>query len=87
MTDDTLLCFPCELPIKIFGKNEPEFMPEAVAIVRAHIPELDDAHVTSQESREGRFVSLTIRARVESREQADDVYRDLVACARVLMVL
>lgn len=87
MSDDEILKFPCELPIKIFGKNEPEFRPVAVAIVRAHVPALVDAQISSQESRGGRFVSLTIRAELESRAHADAVYRDLVACERVLMVL
>ena len=84
---DDLLSFPCELPIKVFGRNDPEFPPAAVAIVREHIPELEDEQVTMQESRAGRFVSLTIRARVDSRAQADAVFRDLVACDYVLMVL
>ena len=51
MSDD-LLSFPCELPIKVFGRNEPEFPPAAIAIVREHIPELDDTQVTAQESRD-----------------------------------
>lgn len=87
VASDEILSFPCELPIKVFGKNEPGFRPAAIAIVKEHVPELDDTLVTSQQSKEGRFVSLTIRTWVESRAQADAVYRDLVACDRVLMVL
>lgn len=87
MTEDELLSFPCELPIKVFGRNEPGFRAAALAVVREHLPGLEDAQVSAQESKAGRFVSLTIRARLESREQADAVYRDLVACERVLMVL
>jgi uncharacterized protein len=87
MSEDEILKFPCELPIKVFGKNEPGFRQAAVAIVRAHVPMLVDAQISAQESRGGRFVSLTIRALLERRAQADAVYRDLVACERVLMVL
>jgi uncharacterized protein len=87
MSNDEILKFPCELPIKVFGRNEPEFRPAAIAIVREHVPALADAHVSAQRSKGGRFVSLTIRTWIESRAQADAVYRDLVACERVLMVL
>ena len=87
MAEQELLQFPCELPIKVFGRNEPGFRPAAIAIVRTHVPNLADEHVTSQPSREGRFVSLTIKATIATRAQADAVYRDLVACERVLMVL
>ena len=87
MADDDILSFPCDLPIKVFGRNVPELRPAAVAIVKAHVPELEDAHVTAQESKQGRFVSLTILAPMRSREQADAVYRDLVACELVMMVL
>ena len=86
MTPDELLSFPCELPIKVFGRNEPDFRPEALAIVREHLS-LCDAQVSAQESKRGRFISLTINVRLENREQADAVYRDLVASDRVLMVL
>ena len=31
-----LLEFPCDLPIKVFGRNEPGFRDAALTIVRAH---------------------------------------------------
>ena len=87
MADDDIMSFPCEVPIKVFGRNEPQLLTTSLAIVKAHVPELDETQVTAQESKQGRFVSLTIRTRMNSREQADAVYRDLVACELVLMVL
>jgi uncharacterized protein len=85
MSDGTLLTFPCDLPIKVFGKNEPAFRAAALAIVRAHYGE--ELTLTEQLSRQGAYLSLTITVRAESREKLDAVYHDLVASDQVLMVL
>ena len=86
MTADTsLLSFPCDLPIKVLGRNEPAFREAALAIVRSHY---GDAHrVSEQLSRQGAYLSLTITVRAATREQADAVYHDLVAEPLILMVL
>ena len=84
-TDSSLLTFPCELPIKILGRNEAAFRAAAVAIVRAHYG--DEHSVAEQLSREGAYLSLTITVRAASREQVDAVYRALVAAPQILMVL
>ena len=66
MSRDSLLEFPCELPIKVLGKNEAAFRDAAMAIVRAHYGE--EHRVAEQLSREGAYLSLTITVRAESRE-------------------
>ena len=46
MTSDlSLLTFPCDLPIKVLGRNEPEFRAAALAVVRAHY---GDEHVVAE---------------------------------------
>ena len=85
MTDSSLLTFPCELPIKVLGRNEAAFRTAAIAIVRAHYG--DEHRVAEQLSREGAYLSLTITVRVASREQIDAVYNALVAAPQILMVL
>ncbi len=86
MTDE-IMQFPCDLPIKVFGRNETDFADAAIAIVKSHVDTLEPSDVTQQSSREGRFISLTINIRAESREQVDAVYQDLSASDRILMVL
>jgi putative lipoic acid-binding regulatory protein len=85
--ENDLLRFPCELPIKIFGKNEPTFRAGAVAIVRSHFSDLDEENIRQQSSSGGRFLSLTITVSASSREQVDALYRDLSISDCVLMVL
>ena len=84
-TDSSLLTFPCELPIKVLGRNEAAFRATAIAIVRAHYG--DEHRVAEQSSRGGAYLSLTITVRAASREQVDAVYRALVAAPQILMVL
>jgi uncharacterized protein len=85
MTDASLLKFPCDLPIKVFGRNDPAFRAAALAIVRAHYG--DAVTCTEQLSRQGAYASLTITVRAESRERLDAVYHDLTASDQILMVL
>lgn len=86
MSDD-IMQFPCELPIKVFGRNDEQFAETAYAIVREHVSTLERSHIATQSSSKGRYVSLTINIRAESRAQVDAVYQDLSASDSVLMVL
>jgi putative lipoic acid-binding regulatory protein len=83
--ENTLLTFPCDLPIKVLGRNDSAFRATAIAIVRAHYG--DEHRVVEQLSRQGAYLSLTITVRAETREQVDAVYQDLVADPLIVMVL
>ena len=84
-TNGTLLTFPCELPIKVFGRNEPAFRDAALGIAKRHYGA--ELSVIEQLSRKGSYLSLTITVRAESKAQIDAVYQDLVASDQILMVL
>ena len=86
MTDE-IMQFPCDLPIKVFGRSDTDVSNAAFDIVKAHVDTLERSDITSQASREGRFISLTINIRAESRAQVDAVYQDLSASDSILMVL
>ena len=83
--DDSLLKFPTDLPLKVFGRNDVEFRAEVVAIVEKHYGKAYS--ITEQHSKQAAYVSLTITVRAESRAQVDAVYRDFVANERILMAL
>jgi putative lipoic acid-binding regulatory protein len=82
---ESLLTFPCDLPIKVFGRNDQSFRDAALTIVRAHYGA--DHRVAEQLSKQGRYLSLTITVHATNREQLDAVYQDLVAREQILMVL
>jgi putative lipoic acid-binding regulatory protein len=84
---DDALTFPCDLAIKVFGRNAKELREAALAIVRTHCPDVVEKAVVERVSREGTYLSLTITARMDSRAQADAVYRALSAHDEIIMVL
>ncbi len=87
MTDETLLEFPTDFPIKIMGEDTPEFRDIARSIVEKHTGPLADSAITTALSRNERFVSLTITISAQSREQLDSIYMDLTAHEAVKMAL
>ncbi len=87
MTDETLLEFPLDFPIKIMGEDTPEFRQVARSIVENHTGPLDDSAITTALSRNERFVSVTITINAQSREQLDSIYLDLTAHDAVKMAL
>ena len=84
---DSLLEFPCRFPIKIMGKASDDFDAYVVGIVRRHVPDLGEGAVRMQRSRNGNYVSVTVTFQATSRRQLDDLYRELSASEKTLMVL
>ena len=84
---ESLLAFPCEFPIKIMGRTQPGFAQAVVGVVRHHAPEFDPGTVEMRSSREGNYISLTVTVNATSREQLDELYRELCDHPMVTMVL
>lgn len=87
MSEETLLEFPCDFPIKIMGKDSPEFRAMAVALIESHTGPLDAERVQTALSRNGRFVSITVTVNAQSKDQLDDIYRDVSGHPSILMAL
>lgn len=87
MSDESLLTFPCEFPIKMMGRDTPEFRETARSLVEKHTGPIDDDAINNALSRNGNFVSITITVNATSQEQLDDIYRDVSSHDAVLMAL
>jgi uncharacterized protein len=83
--DESLLKFPTDLPVKVFGRNNAEFRSAVVEIVEKHYGKAYT--ITELPSKQAAFVSLTITVRAESRAQVDALYQDFVASEPILMAL
>jgi putative lipoic acid-binding regulatory protein len=83
--DESLLKFPTDLPLKVFGRNDGAFRAAVVEIIEKHYGKAYS--ITEQQSKQAAYVSLTITVRAESRAQVDAVYRDFVASELILMAL
>ena len=87
MSDDSVLEFPCPFPIKRMGRDTPEFRATARALVEKHAGAVPDEAVQAALSRNGRFVSVTVTITATSKQQLDDIYREVTAHDDVLMAL
>jgi uncharacterized protein len=85
--EESVLKFPTSFPLKVIGINENDFETYVVRLVARHVPYLDGGDVTSRESSQGKYLSVTITFIAESRKQVDAIYVDLTASKRVLFVL
>lgn len=84
---ETLLEFPCRFPIKAMGADDGAFEALVVELVRKHAPDLTEEAVASRASQGGKYLSVTVTVTATSREQLDNIYRELTACEQVLYAL
>lgn len=78
--------FPCDYPIKAMGRADAGLKEKVSAIVAEHAA-LDPDQVRTRPSSAGRFESITITVRVESREQLETIYSRLAQSEQVLWTL
>lgn len=84
---ETLLEFPCDFPIKVMGAARDDFAQAVVTVVQAHAPDFDAATVEMRASGRGNYLAVTCTVRATSREQLDNLYRDLSSHPYVKIVL
>lgn len=85
---DTLLEFPCEFPIKVFGRGEADFEALVVALVMPHVGHDESAvQVSVRASKGGRYHAVSVTIRAESKAQLDAIYTDLSGHERIIMAL
>ncbi|AKH70839.1 hypothetical protein IMCC21906_03202 [Spongiibacter sp. IMCC21906] len=79
--------FPCDYPIKVIGEAGAALREKTIAIMRQHAGDIDESLITERESREGRFVAITVTIVATGKPQLDDIFTDLKATGIVKMVL
>ena len=84
---DSLLEFPCDFPIKIMGYNTADFQQLVIELILPHAPDLDVSAISVRESRNARYLALTVNITATSRSQLDNIYQALSNHERVVMAL
>jgi uncharacterized protein len=87
MAEDTLFEFPCEFPIKIMGAASEEFRSLALGIITRHFGSPSKGSIEERPSSGGKYLSITITVRAESKAQLDAAYVELTSCRQVLVAL
>lgn len=84
---ETLLSFPTDFPIKVMGRRSDDFAQLVLGIVMKHAPDFDAATLEMRPSKNGNFLSVTATVNAQSKQQLDDLYRELTSNPQVLMAL
>lgn len=85
--EQSLLTFPCDFPLKVFGLATESFAPTVLTIIQKYVPTVTAEDLHSRDSGNGKYVSLSITLHVESKAQLDGLYQALTASPLVLMTL
>lgn len=83
----TLIEFPCDFPIKVFGQSQQGFAQAVMEVVLRHDPKFKPASIEMKSSKNARYISLTCTVHATSQQQLDDIYRALCDHPQVVMVL
>ena len=84
---DSLIEYPCEFPIKVFGQTQQGFLQAVTEVVLQHDPAFTAASITMRNSKTAKYISLTCTVNATSREQLDAVYQSLCNHPMVVKVL
>jgi len=87
MTEESVIEFPCDFPIKMMGRDTPEFRAAARLLIENHVGPIGDEAIQVNLSGKGNFVSVTVTITASSQQQLDDIYRDVSGHEDVLMAL
>ncbi len=79
--------FPCQFPIKAMGRDAERVEKALLDAVERHAPDTPRDEITRRASRTGKFSSITITITADSKEQLDNIYRDLTDSDDVTMAL
>ncbi len=86
--EESLIQYPSEFPIKVMGLHSEDFVDAIVTIARTHAPDFDPATgLERRPSSSGTYLGLTITITATSREQLDNLYRELTSHPLVKYVL
>ena len=87
MSQDTLLEFPTEFPVKIMGEKRDGFTHAMIELVQRHAPDFNAETVELRASSNGKYLSVTCTIWATSKAQLDALYREITAHPWVSMAL
>ena len=84
---ETLLTFPCDFTIKVFGTSSEKFEASVVGIIRSHVSDFPESAIQLRPSANGKYNAMSVTVHVTSKEQLDNIYKELSSSPDVLMTL
>ena len=93
MVDDSeppkeeLLRFPTSYPIKVVGRRSETMRANIDAIVRQHVPDLEESQIKERASTQQHFLAITYTINAQSKEQVVALANELQASKDVIMLI
>lgn len=90
MSQASALEFPCEFPIKAFGRADDggdQFAELVLSLLNPHVEDLQREQLRLNPSSNGRFVAVTVTITAVSQKQLDRIYQSLSDHEQVVMSL
>lgn len=87
MNEASLERFPCVYTFKVFGRRSDTFVERVREIIGGTLGSVPGDAVSVRESSRGRYLSVTVLVRVDTRGQLERVYADLRADEQVLLYI
>lgn len=81
------IVFPCEYPIKVVGRADPDFRARIDAVFARHFGEFAAHLVSERASAQQNFSALTYLMQVRDTQQLQALHEELKQCTGVVMVL
>ena len=84
---DTFFEFPCQFPIKIMANSKKETTQSILSIFETYVLEYDKIDFRIKESRTCKYISITAIFEAQSKEQLNNIYKEISGHSEVHMVL
>jgi putative lipoic acid-binding regulatory protein len=79
--------YPIDYSLKVMGENREGLAEELLNHLEPLIPDCRERAVRTVESKNGKYISVTIYFRAQSRDHVLKVFSEAKACRGVVMVL
>ena len=81
------MVFPCEFIVKAIGLQADDLAEYTHGLIVRHAPDLKMEHLQVRASSKGKYLSVSATINAVSREQLDNIYRELSSDPRILYTL
>lgn len=82
-----LMEFPCDYLLKAIGTGPRDLEDIVMNVLQHHLEDISGVTCSSRPSAKGKYLSVSVEFRAESRAQLDAIYRELGRHTRIRMCL
>ncbi len=87
LMNKSLIEFPCLFPIKVMGKNEPDFAQSISDLLLQKNSGFKPEDIEMRPSSGKRYIGLTVKVWVNNQTELDEIYQSLTQHPMVQVVL